>query len=68
MILELSDSSELITKQPKQEFLSLFGAIDNLKLMLKQRDMMESQLRKLRNPTCLRVYLIAWLWKNISMF
>lgn len=53
MILELSDSSELITKQPKQEFLSLFGAIDKLKLMLKQRDMMESQLKQIANTDML---------------
>lgn len=55
MILRLSNTSyeDLHTKASKQEFASLFEAIDRLKAMLKQRDMMESQLKKIANSDVL---------------
>ncbi|HIQ34162.1 MULTISPECIES: GGDEF domain-containing protein [Acinetobacter] len=55
MILRLSNASkeELKTKQSRQEFLSLFEAIDRLKVMLNQRDMMETQLKKIANSDVL---------------
>lgn len=55
MILSLSNSptEPLTGKQSRQEFFSLFEAIERLKSILKQRDMMESQLKKVANSDIL---------------
>lgn len=55
MILSLSNSSteQSINKQSRQEFVSLFEAIEKLKSILKQRELMESQLKQIANSDVL---------------
>ncbi|EPG42610.1 MULTISPECIES: GGDEF domain-containing protein [Acinetobacter] len=55
MILRLSGTSDVlpVNKNNKEEFFSLFEAIDKLKGMLKQRDTMELQLKKIANTDVL---------------
>ncbi|ESK55425.1 hypothetical protein F990_01886 [Acinetobacter tjernbergiae DSM 14971 = CIP 107465] len=56
LILRLSrslDEQSSLEKQSKEEFFSLFEAIDKLKGMLKQRDVMESQLKQIANSDVL---------------
>ncbi|ENX33047.1 hypothetical protein F889_02978 [Acinetobacter colistiniresistens] len=55
MILRLSGTSDVLpaNKNNKEEFFSLFEAIDKLKGMLKQRDTMELQLKKIANTDVL---------------
>ncbi|MCH7335740.1 GGDEF domain-containing protein [Acinetobacter sp. NIPH 2699] len=55
MILSLSGTSDeyVSMNKNKEEFFSLFEAIDKLKGMLKQRDMMELQLKKIANSDVL---------------
>ena len=43
---------ELKTKQSRQEFLSLFEAIDRLKVIKFLEDMMETQLKRLPTRMC----------------
>lgn len=55
MILRLSGSSDELTqmRKNKEEFFSLFEAIDKLRGMLKQRDSMELQLKQIANSDVL---------------
>lgn len=55
MILGLSRPSDepALTKKSQEEFFSLFEAIDKLKGMLKQRDMLESKLKQIANSDVL---------------
>ncbi|UUM28364.1 GGDEF domain-containing protein [Acinetobacter colistiniresistens] len=55
MILGLSGTSDVLPahNKNKEEFFSLFEAIDKLKGMLKQRDTMELQLKKIANTDVL---------------
>jgi diguanylate cyclase (GGDEF)-like protein len=55
MILRLSGSSDELTqmRKNKEEFFSLFEAIDKLRGMLKQRDSMELQLKQIANSDAL---------------
>ncbi|MDO3664129.1 GGDEF domain-containing protein [Acinetobacter higginsii] len=55
MILRLSGTSDELPsgKNNKEEFFSLFEAIDKLKGMLKQRDAMELQLKQIANSDVL---------------
>ncbi|WP_343581347.1 GGDEF domain-containing protein [Acinetobacter sp.] len=55
MILRLSGTSDELSqmRKNKEEFFSLFEAIDKLKRMLKQRDTMELQLKQIANSDVL---------------